>query len=313
MRVEDIDISEFFAGGKLGVAVSGGRDSMAMLHFICSQKERYDYKIVVINIEHGIRGEESVSDSLFVKDYCNNNGIVYIGSTVDAPDYAEKRGLSYEQAARELRYKIFDKLLAKGEVNKIALAHHLDDQCETMLMRILRGTGINGLAGIQAVRNNYIRPFLKITREEIDRYVKENNIPFREDSTNDCIDYSRNYLRQEIFPRIRERYPSYQNAFSRLARFAVEQVELLDKLCPIPDYINGEASLAVKDLADAPIALVKRSMYLCMKSLSAEVDFEEVNINDVLKLTAKDNGSAVNLAGGVTAHKEYNRIVFAKS
>ncbi len=313
MRIEDVDISKFFVFQNLGVAVSGGRDSMALLHYLDSRKQLCNYSITAINIEHGIRGAESVEDSLFVENYCRERGIAFIGSGVDAPAYADKRGLTVEQAARELRYQIFEKLIGERIVDAIALAHHLDDQCETILMRILRGTGVNGLVGMQPVRGKYIRPFLEVDRKTIDDYIKKHEIPYREDSSNDCIDYTRNYLRQEVFPKISAKFPSYKSAFGRLSRLAKEQVELLDSLASSPDYTADEARLNISDIKGAPAALAKRSIYHCMKYLGAETDFEEININDTLGLVDKANGSSVNLAGGVTAYREYNWIVFAKN
>lgn len=286
---------------------------MALLHYLFCLSSKENFTIVVINIEHGIRGEESLKDTEFVKAHCKAKGIEYIGSSVDAPAYAERRGLTIEQAARELRYSIFDKLIEEQVVSKIALAHHLDDQCETILMRIFRGTGINGLTGIASVRGNYIRPFLKVTREEIDRYIMQNNIEYREDMTNSQNDYARNFIRNEILAKLKERYPSYPLAIERLARLSTEQIELLDELCPRPLLFADEARLIISVIKDNPKALIKRSFYHAMRHLGSEVDFEEINFEDVLSLVDKDNGSMVNLARGVVACREYEFITFAKN
>lgn len=312
MRVNDIDISDYFNQKVLGVAVSGGRDSMALLSYIVSRGEASGYSTVAINIEHGIRGAESVEDSVFVEAYCREKGVRYIGSAVEAPAYASKRGITLEQAARELRYRIFDKLLEEKVVDAIALAHHLDDQCETILMRILRGTGVNGLIGMQAVRGGYIRPFLCVSRDEINSYIAENNIPFREDSTNSMNEYSRNYLRAEVLPKIGARYPQYRRAFERLSRIAAEQVELLDELAAQPEFFENHARLSLEYIVTSPKALVKRSFYYCMRHLGAEVDFEETNLKELFSLKEKANGCSIDLAYGVTAHREYDCIVFEK-
>ncbi len=312
MQIDDIDILQYFSGAVLGVAVSGGRDSMALLDYLLSQRKKNSYAITVINIEHGIRGSESTADSLFVEDYCREREVPFIGSAVDALSYAKRRGITLEQAARELRYRIFDKLLEEKIVDAIALAHHLDDQCETLLMRMFRGTGLNGLIGIQAVRGGYIRPFLHVTREQIDRYISEKNIPYREDSTNSCNEYSRNYLRGEVLPKIEARYPQYRRALARLSRIASEQIGLLDSLAARPELAEGEARIEIDYLKTAHIALVKRSFYYCMKHLGAETDFEESNIEALLTLKDKANGSSIDLAFGVCAHKEYRHIVLCR-
>lgn len=312
MRIEDVDISEYFSSISLGVAVSGGRDSMALLDYLKQNEKKYGYSLTAINVEHGIRGKESIEDSKFVEEYCNDNCIEFVGSCVDAPAYSDKRGISVEQAARVLRYRIFEELIENKVVDSIALAHHLDDQCETLLMRIFRGTGISGLVGMQHIRGNFIRPFLDINREEIDSYIKKHNIPYRDDSTNDSVDYMRNFIRNEVLTKVGERYPGYKKAFARLSRLAKEQTELLDSLAAKPEIVNNEPRLKTDYINNTNSAIAKRSLYYCMKYLNSETDFEEVNINDVLALTQKTNGSYINLAGNVTAHKEYDYIVFSK-
>ena len=179
---------------KIGVALSGGRDSVALLHML----REAGYTLIAINVEHGIRGDESLRDSKFVAELCASLDVPLLAYGVDAPTFARESGYTLEQGARILRYRVFDRVLQEGKCDYIALAHHLDDQVETILMRILRGTGIKGLVGMRAVSGRYVRPLLGVSREEIDSYCKQNGLAYVEDSTNGDSAYTRNFLRGEL-------------------------------------------------------------------------------------------------------------------
>ena len=181
----------------IGVAVSGGVDSMVMLNLLKDSGA----KIIAINIEHGIRGAVSKRDSKFVRNYCKRHEIECLSYNVNSPEYAVEKNISVELAARTLRYEIFDALLADGIVDVIALAHHLNDQVETVLMRMFRGTGIKGLRGI-VDRPGYIHPMLNFTKAEIREYASAHRIPYKEDATNFDSEYTRNYIRHEIITNI---------------------------------------------------------------------------------------------------------------
>lgn len=194
---------------------------MVLLHLF--YKEKYDF--FVINIEHGIRGESSISDSEFVKKYCAQHNIECRSYVVDTLKCAEEKKYTVEEAARELRYDIFDKCLLDS-CDLIALGHHLDDQVETILMRILRGTGVEGVCGMLSGRNGYIRPLLNIGRQEIDKYVLENNIQYVEDETNKDVKYRRNDIR-EFVTNINTKYPEFNKGIARLAKNALEWKEFV--------------------------------------------------------------------------------------
>ena len=141
------------AGEIIGVAVSGGSDSMSLLHFLNANKEKYDIQVIAIHFDHGIR-EESIKDAQFVEDYCRDNNIKLIKTRVNVPAFCEKKGTSIEMGARELRYNFFEKLLDKGIVDKVALAHHISDQAETILMHLFRGSGLTGAEGMSFVTHD---------------------------------------------------------------------------------------------------------------------------------------------------------------
>lgn len=145
-----------FVGKTIGVALSGGRDSVALAYAL----KNANVPLVAINVEHGIRGQSSVDDSRFVANFCKKYDIPLFCFKVDAPAFCKENGYTLEQGARILRYEIFDSVLDEKKCDYIALAHHADDQVETVLMRIIRGTGVRGLCGMSAVSGKYIRPLL---------------------------------------------------------------------------------------------------------------------------------------------------------
>ena len=181
----------------VAVAISGGADSVCLLHLLHTNAKALDITVKAINVEHGIRGESSLQDSQFVKDFCALINVELKSYTVNAPSFAKQKGYSLEQAARVLRYECFDNALIEGFCDKIATAHHAGDNAETVLFNILRGSALSGVCGISesAYNGKIIRPILKVTKQEISAYLKEHNLPFVFDSTNSEEKYSRNYIR----------------------------------------------------------------------------------------------------------------------
>lgn len=289
---------------RIGVAVSGGRDSVALLHmlFVCG------YNVVAINVEHGIRGEESVADSRFVRELCDSMGIELYSYSVCAPRFSAENGYTLEQGARILRYRIFDELLDEGKCDYIALAHHMDDQAETVLMRILRGTGIRGLAGMRQVSGRYLRPLLCVSRADIDDYVKKNDLPFREDSSNGDAAYTRNFLRGEIAA-LKTRFPALLEAIARLSASAMEAEEYICAHTPDPVLKDGEMYVNISDLAE--IAVAKRVILKAAEGLGVKQDIEERHFSLILSLANAESGKYIELTHMLAAHRQGDQIVFA--
>ncbi len=198
---------------RLILAVSGGVDSMVMLHLF--QKMNFDF--VVAHCNFNLRGNESDTDEIFLRDYCGEKGIEIYVNQFDTVDYAKTKGVSIEMAARELRYIWFSELRQTLNYKYLATAHHEDDLVETMLINLSRGTGIRGLSGIQAKSGHIIRPLLFTNRLEIVNYAATIKIPFREDSSNDEIVYKRNLIRHKILPLFEEINPAFRKNASRTA------------------------------------------------------------------------------------------------
>lgn len=290
--------------GTVGVAVSGGVDSMCLLHYMVQGGAT----VVALTVEHGIRGAESRLDADLVQRYCQTLGVPCVRRDVDAVVYAEKHHIGLEQAARALRHAFFAEMLRDGKVDCIATAHHLDDQCETVLFNLFRGTGLRGMAGI-AHTDRYIRPFLGWTRAQIVQYAHENSVPFRDDSTNGDTLYSRNYLRHEILPKVEARFPAYRQSVDRFAHTVKEHIDLLDSLTPAPHVEDEVVYLPVSALSLHP-ALAKWSAMRALRLFDGGVDQFAPHVEEVVGLASGRVGGKVNLPHGVCAALEYDNIAF---
>lgn len=179
------------------VACSGGRDSMVLLHAFLQA----DFNnIYVAHCNFKLRGKESDDDQKFVEEYCKNFNLPFFTIDFETESYAKTKGISTQMAARELRYPWLEKIRKENLIHLIAVAHHQDDQIETVFLQILQGTGIRGLKGMLPKNDKIIRPLLGQSRDRINQYVKEHQVPYREDSSNISSDYKRNFFRNEISP-----------------------------------------------------------------------------------------------------------------
>lgn len=204
-------------GQTVVLGLSGGPDSLCLLHILYSLQKSLDFKLSAIHVNHMIRGEAADADQAFVQEYCEKLNVPLKVYKLDIPAIAKEKGISDEQAGREARHQ----LLRDAGADRIALAHNKNDQAETVFMRILRGTGVKGLAAMDFVRQDgIIRPLLGIEREEIENYCRENNLQPRIDLSNFENDYTRNKIRNELLPILKEYNPAIIDSLSRLAESA---------------------------------------------------------------------------------------------
>ena len=189
---------------KFILAVSGGADSISMLHAF----KYMNLRILALHCNFALRGKESDMDEQFVKRFCDTYGIAHSVRKFDTKGYAREHGLSIEMAARELRYAWFHEMKQKKKMDYILVAHHADDVAETVLINFCRGTGIKGLTGIKPVNGDVLRPLLECSRADILQYITENQLGFRTDSTNNSLDYMRNKIRHKVIPVLKEINPS---------------------------------------------------------------------------------------------------------
>ena len=217
------------------VACSGGPDSLALVEVLRQLTARYQLRLAVAHFEHGIRGAASRADALFVQEYCAAHALPCVVEAADVPAAAQAAGQSLETAGRELRYAFLERVRVERGLDVIATAHHADDQAETVLMHLLRGAGLTGLAGIQPQRGRLIRPFLSVTKQEIRAYLAAAGLTPREDVTNSEPDCLRNRVRLELLPLLRTDYnPRITQALCQLAAVAGDaQTVLADTLPPV--------------------------------------------------------------------------------
>ena len=297
------------AGEIIGVACSGGRDSMCLLHYLNSVKAELDCQVIAINIDHSIR-EHSAADSQFVLDWCKEQGIKAYKFKVEALKFAKDEKMTLEQAARELRYKTFDSLIHKGLVDKIATAHHLNDQAETILLNLLRGCGLSGAKGMEPVRDNiYIRPFLELDRADIMSYNDENDVPNVEDETNSDNAYSRNYIRNVIMPTIRKKFKTIDRNLVNFAKICAED----------DDFINAQIEMGgvikEKNIVKIPLtyfsfkpSMINRIVMKCLQNYSLQ-DIEKKHISMIKDFAIEgNNGDSIDLPFDIRCHKEYDYL-----
>lgn len=229
-----ISITPDFESAKYLLAVSGGIDSMLMLWLFNNSKLNFS----VANINFNLRGEEANQDSQFVIDYCHKNHINLFHKGFDTNTYAKENKISIQMAARDIRYQWFAELAEENNFDYIPVAHHLDDQSETFFINLIRGTGVAGLHGLARNKNKVIRPLMFCTRADITDFVKDNNIPFREDSSNSSDKYQRNYIRHHILP---ELYKLQEN-------FSAKLDTTIEYIAELEDYANMFLAKEIDDI-----------------------------------------------------------------
>ena len=230
------------SGDKIVLAVSGGPDSISMLNILNNIKTRkiIDFEIVVAHINHMIR-KEAKEDEEYVKNYCMKNNIDFYSKSIDVIKLANNNKIGTEEMGRIVRYEFFDEVLEKTNSNKIAIAHNKNDKAETIIMNILRGSGITGLKGIDVKNGKYIRPLIECERVEIENYCKKEELHPRIDKTNFENTYTRNKIRNIVIPYIKEEFnPNIIETLNRLSEVVVDE----------ESYIETQISKIYKELVD---------------------------------------------------------------
>ena len=214
-------------GRTVAVGVSGGADSMALLHVLLELKDEYKLNVIACHVNHGIRGETADRDEMFVIKECEKLGVEVHVLSADVPGGAEREHLGFEEYGRRLRYEFFNSV---ADDVIIATAHTLSDRCETLIFNITRGTSVKGLCSIPAVRDNIVRPLIDCTRDEIEKYCADNSIEYITDETNFEDIYSRNLIRLNVIPELKKLNPSLEKSFFRLICNAEEENDFISEL-----------------------------------------------------------------------------------
>ena len=305
------DYSLFKNGMTVGVGYSGGVDSSALLHDLAAKSGKLGIKVVAINVEHGIRGEASVADSLFCEEQCKNLGVPFFGYKVDCLSFADKNGYSLEQAARILRYECYFKALSDGVCDVIALAHHMSDNAETVLFNMFRGSAATGGTGMKKLSygGKIIRPLLDVSKAEILNYAKKKKIAYVEDKTNLDVEFTRNALRLVIIPPIKEVFPGAERAITRFAETLVSDDEYLYSLAE--NAFKKENDKYFLPLETA-YPVFSRAVIIILKDLGVEKDYQKSHVDAVYALKDNIGGKEVTLPKGVVAVKEGKNAVLYK-
>ena len=307
--------SMFDKGDKVIVAISGGPDSTCLIYLLNQFKEELGITLFGAHLNHCLRGKESDKDEEYARKTCESLNIDFYSKRVDVHKISKELNLSCEMAGREVRYSFFKELTIKLSASKIALAHNANDQAETILMRIMRGTGIEGMVGIRPVRDKiYVRPILHLSRKEIEEYCHENNIEPRIDKSNSEKIYARNKIRLDLIPYIEENFNSdIINTLNRLSDILKKDNDYLEnisikeykKYCVISEemvIINQSAFLA----HEAIISRIIRSALLTVNHNLYNI--EKIHISNIIELQKKDTGKSIMLPHNIVAENCYGNI-----
>ncbi len=304
-----IEVELFQGFSKLVFAISGGKDSMALLHWAINNLNHDNFSVVTIH--HNLRGQEGERDRDFVVDYCAKNGIKCEVFEEQIKPFCKEHGYTIEQGARIRRREIFKELVLSKKADRVVTAHQKDDQIESILMHIFRGSGIKGLCGMEKDDGILLRPMLNVSSEEIKDYLKDNNVPFVQDSTNFELEYSRNKIRNVVLKEIQEVYPNAGDNILRLSDISIKTQAYIDAHTPKYTKEVDGVSLKIDDLKNKDI-LSSQAIINAVDAVSTRVDLEKGHIEDIFSLTKKESGKQVDLPFNTMATREYDKIVFCK-
>lgn len=300
---------------KIGVACSGGSDSICLLHLLNKNKDLLGIEVFAINIDHQIR-ENSQSDSLFVKEFCEKFSIPLFFTKVDCLKEQEKsKDSSLENVARKLRYNFFNSLLDSGKVDKICLAHHQNDQAETILLNIFRGSGINGAKGMDIVSGKYVRPLLNNTKDEILEYLKVNELKYVTDETNLSTDYTRNFLRLLVVPLLETRFPKVQKNICSFGKKCKQDNDFINSI--IKKQVSGleykgDYVYLDKCIFENEKSIINRCIYETLKYLNSTVDIETKHYDIIISVFKDEKVNKAMLPNDLICEKDRQGVVIYK-
>ncbi|MFL0195153.1 tRNA lysidine(34) synthetase TilS [Clostridium sp. WILCCON 0269] len=310
----------FNKGDKVIVAVSGGPDSMCLLHILYVLQKKLGITLYVAHVNHCLRGEEGNKDEEYVKTVCEKLSIQFKSLRIDVNRIAKEKSISCESAGREVRYKFFEEFKNQLKAEKIAIAHNANDQAETVLMRIMRGAGLQGLTGINPVRDNvFVRPLICTTRGEIEKYCYNNNLHPRIDKTNLETIYSRNKIRLELIPYIQKNFNkdiiTVLNRLSDIIKIDNDYLDYISqekfkKYCEV----RVEQVIIFKGAFLEQKAILVRIIRLSLEAVSGDLkDIEKVHIFNIIDIQGCSTGKDIMLPHNILVSSDYGNIIVRKN
>ncbi|WJH36382.1 tRNA lysidine(34) synthetase TilS [Paenibacillus sp. CC-CFT747] len=307
-------------GDSVAVAVSGGPDSVALLHILFLLSPVWQWKLLVVHVNHRFRGEESDREADYVRSLSAQLGLPCEVGTIDVPEYIRLSGKNGQEAAREKRYAFLYEAARRNGAEAVALAHHADDQAETVLMRVLRGTGISGLTGIPTRRPlkkmELIRPLIRITKQELAQFCRDRGLSYCFDSSNAERKYTRNRLRLEVMPVLAGYNPRIVESLTRLAEVAGVEDDYLEgqakeAFTRLVTVETGEMHFSREDFTGLHLALQRRLIKLILNYLAGEngsLDFIRMELIRKAVLQNKTTTLTLDVSERLVMVREYDRI-----
>lgn len=299
------------SGDSIVIGLSGGPDSICLLHILNELKQELNFKIYVAHINHMIR-KEADEETEYVKEFCKNIGVECFVKKINVVKIAKESKMGTEEAGRKIRYNFFEEVLKNTNSNKIATAHNNNDKVETIIMNILRGSGISGLKGLDPIRENkFIKPLIEVSREEIETYCEENKLNPKIDKSNSENIYTRNKVRNTVIPYIKKEFnPNILKTINRLSEVATEEDDYLNKVTESTfnkiciekqQYIETHTShlpphtsiiLDLKKFNNLELVIKRRLiLYTINELLGTTEGIEKINIDDTIKLCNNNIGN----------------------
>ena len=305
-------------GMRIVVGLSGGADSVALLLLLSEYRKKGQIEVEALHVHHGIRGETADRDQAFCEAFCRERGIPLKIVKKDVPEMALGLHMSLEEAGREARYEAFEEYQREHPGSRTALAHHQNDQAETMLFRLMRGTGLRGLRGMEPVRLPYIRPLLCVTKEEILEFLKEEGISWVEDESNQELSYTRNKIRHLLLTPMEQIWPGSVSRMARTAEQLRETEEYLlketEKACALYAQIQTEEiRIRLAAFEELHPAMQKRMVLSLLEQLMGSgKDLEAVHAEQLVSLSHGKRGGRTSLPGGAYAELGYKDLLLRR-
>lgn len=291
--------------------MSGGPDSVFLYYFLKNIKEEYNLELFFAHINHLLRGKNADADEKFVKKLGEKENIETFILREDVKEYSLNHKLSIEEAGREVRYNYFEKIKEEKNADKVALAHNLDDNVETFLFRMMRGTSLNGLCGIPLIRDFYIRPIMNIYKKDILDYLKENNYKYAIDESNEENIYTRNKIRLELIPYIeknfninfKEKINNLINEINEVENYFKQNIDLLS-------FVEKDNSINIEKIAIFPIYIKSKIIHNYLKI--SNINYNQNKIKDIISILETEGSKQIDIDKEFVLKKDYNKIYIEK-